>query len=69
MGLERLRLELGVELHADEPGMPLELDDLGQLAVRRQAGKMHADALQDLAVVDVDLVTVPVAFADLGLAA
>src|SRR3954470_22463990 len=32
--LERLRLELRMKLHADEPRMVGELDDLGQLAVR-----------------------------------
>src|SRR5258708_31361103 len=31
--LERFRFELGMELHADEPGMAGELDDLGQLAI------------------------------------
>ena len=41
-GCERLGLQLGVELHADEPGMVRQLDDLGQQAVRRHAGEDHA---------------------------
>src|SRR5476651_1258514 len=62
--LEWLRFELGVELHADEPGMAGKLDDLGQLAVRRHAGKAQPLVLEPSLVVDVDLVAVPVALAD-----
>ena len=39
MRVERLGLELGVELDADIPGMGRQLDDLGQNAVGRQAGE------------------------------
>src|SRR4051794_34453078 len=35
MRLERLRLELRVELHGDVPGMRRYLDDLDKLAVER----------------------------------
>src|SRR5437667_12605013 len=41
MRLERARLELGVELDADEPGMILILDHFRQQAVGRHAGKPH----------------------------
>src|ERR1700749_2178179 len=37
MRLKGPRLQLGMELHADEPGMVLVFDDLRQHAVRRQA--------------------------------
>ena len=37
--LERPRLELGVKLHADEPGMISELDRLRQQPVGRHAGE------------------------------
>ena len=45
MRLERPRFQLGMELHADEPGMILVLDDLRQDAVRRHAGEAHAALL------------------------
>src|SRR5207302_1861118 len=44
--LERLRFELGMELHADEPGMARPLYDLGQLAVGRHAGEAQPLILQ-----------------------
>ena len=64
---ERLRLQLGVELHADEPGVVGHLDDLGQAAVGRHAGEAQARRAQAVDVVDVDLVAVAVALADLDL--
>src|SRR5579875_127482 len=66
MRIEGLGFELGVELDADEPGMVGELDDLGQLAVGRHAGEPHPGLLELRLVVDVDLVSVAVALADLG---
>src|ERR1700691_2317982 len=66
--LEGLALQLGMELNADEPGMVGEFDDLGQRAVGRHAGKPHSGLFQPGFVVDVDLVAVAVALADLGLA-
>ena len=65
---ERLGLELGVELDADEPGVLGHLDDLGQATVRRHAGEAQARGAQPVDVVDVDLVAVAVALADLTLA-
>src|SRR3954463_15837324 len=56
MRLERLALQLRVELHPDEPGMVRPLDDLGQGAVRAHAGEHQAAAFQRILVVDVDLV-------------
>ena len=37
MRLERARLQFGMELHPDEPGMVLIFDDLRQHAVGRKA--------------------------------
>src|SRR5690348_18447353 len=56
-------------LHADEPGMLGNLDDLGQLAIGRHAGEAQSRILELALVVDVDLVTVAVALADLRGAA
>ena len=67
MRRERLRLELRMELHADEPGMIGQLDDLGQAVVRRHAGEAQPRRAQAVDVVDVDLVAVTVALADLDL--
>ena len=64
---ERLRLQLRVKLHADEPGVVRQLDDLGQAAVGRHAGEAQAGRAQAVDVVDVDLVAVAVALADRGL--
>ena len=44
MRLERLRLELGVELHRDVPRMRRQLDDLDELAVERAADDLAARA-------------------------
>src|SRR5216684_2611984 len=67
--LERLRFELGMVLHADEPGMVGDLDDFRQLAVRRHAGEAQTRLLELAHVVDVDLVAVAMALADLRRAA
>ena len=42
MRLERPRLELGMELHGDEPRMAGQLGNLDELAVGRSAGDAHA---------------------------
>src|SRR6185312_8225371 len=42
MRASRTRLELRMELAAQIPGMRLQLDDLDQRAIRRQAGKREA---------------------------
>src|SRR5579859_994 len=66
MRLERLRLQFRMELHADEPGMVRELDDLGQHAVRRHAGELQARRLQPLLVADVHFIAMTVAFRNVG---
>ena len=60
MRLERLRLQLGMELHADEPGVVVSLDDLGQRAVRRHADEAEPCALQRVAIVDVKTIVLAV---------
>src|SRR6185437_6954727 len=64
--LEGLRFQLGVELHADEPGVTGDLDDLGQFAVGRHAGEAQPLVLETALVVDVDLVAVAMTLADIG---
>ena len=44
MRFEGPRLQFGVELHADEPGVVRDLDDLRQQAVRAHAGEDQAGA-------------------------
>jgi hypothetical protein len=39
MRIGRLRLELGMELTAEEPGMVLELDDLDEVELGIMAGE------------------------------
>ena len=60
MRIEGARFELGMKLHADEPGMILMLDHLRQEPVRRHAGKAHAMLLQAILVAGVDLVAMAV---------
>src|SRR5262245_26902034 len=66
MRLKRPRFELGVELHADEPGMVLVLDHLRQQPVRRHAGKPHPVLLEATAIPGIDLVAMTVALGNLG---
>ena len=63
-GSKRLRLQLRMILHADEPGMVGIFDDLGQDAVRRQAGEAQAGSFQRRAVVDINLKAVAMALLD-----
>ncbi|MPL84476.1 hypothetical protein SDC9_30441 [bioreactor metagenome] len=65
MRREGFRLQLRMELHADEPGVILHLDDLGQPAIGRHAREHQPAGLQLVAILDVDLVAVAVAFLDL----
>src|SRR5262249_5948370 len=65
MWLQRLRLELGVELAAEEVRMIRELNDLDVGAVRRAAGDPHAAADQHRFVLAVELVAMAMALADL----
>jgi hypothetical protein len=61
-------LELGVELHAHEPGVHRlrQLDDLGELLALRQRADHQARLLQRVEVVHVGLVAVAVAFGHHG---
>src|SRR5690242_20365568 len=53
-----------MELHADEPRMLRELDDLRQALVGRHAGEDQAAALEAVAVRDVHLVAMTMALRD-----
>ena len=64
MRLERLRLELRVELHRDVPRMRRQLDDLDELAVERAADDLQALVGQRLLVEAVELVAMAVALVD-----
>ena len=62
-GAENLGVDLGVELHADEPGVHGlgQLDDFGQLLALRQRRNHQAGLAQLVQVVDVGLKAVAVA--------
>src|SRR5436190_87245 len=62
--LERLRLELGVELHRDVVGMVGQLDDLDELAIERAADDLQPLVGQRLFIETVELVAMPVALLD-----
>src|SRR5678815_3896100 len=64
MAAPRRRLELGVELHADEPRVHAlrQLDDLGQALALGQCRDHEAGIGEALEVVDVRLVAVPMPF-------
>src|SRR6266566_1354158 len=66
--LERLRLKLGMELDADEPGVVRNLDDLRQDTVGRHAGEAQPGRFEGIATGDVDLVAMAVPLADMGRA-
>src|SRR5688572_4961208 len=63
MPVARVRRELRVELHADEPRMARQLDDLDQ-AVLRERRDREPGLLHGLEVIVVELVAVPVALVD-----
>src|SRR6185295_20215842 len=65
MRLERPALQFGMELDTDEPGVVGPLDDLGQLVVGRHAREDQARTLERALIVDIDLVAVAMALADL----
>src|SRR5437867_3583557 len=65
VALHRPRLELGVKLARDEPGMVAELDHLDQRAVGGDAGEHEPALLEPLAIGVVHLVAVAVALGDL----
>src|SRR4051812_14510335 len=60
VSLCRLRLELGVTLHRQEPRVVAQLDHLDELAVWAEAREEHAVGRELLAVLVVELVAVPV---------
>src|SRR5882724_3200742 len=66
--LERPRFQLGMELHADKPGVILVFDRLGQHAIGRHPGEPHAVLFEAALVAGVDLVAVTVALEDFGQA-
>src|SRR5665648_913460 len=68
MRLKRPRLQFGMELHADEPGMVRDLDDLRQKSVGRQTREAQAGRLELIAVAHVHLVAVAVALGNAGRA-
>src|SRR5262245_25896125 len=55
------RLQFGVKLHADEPGMVFVFDDLRQNAVWRHAGEAHATLFEPSLVRCINLIAVPMA--------
>src|SRR3546814_18135805 len=63
MRVERLRFELRMELHADEPGMVRQFDYFRQHSVGGKAREQQPRLFQLVPVVDVDFVAVPVPFA------
>src|SRR6185503_8600853 len=67
--LERLGLELRMELAADEVRMVIELDDLDVGSVGSRSRYAQAGAGQHRFILAVELVAVAMAFADLRLAA
>src|SRR3954447_14332607 len=64
MRLQRLRLELGVELHGDVPGMRRELEDLDELAVERAADDLESALGQRLLIQAVEFVPMTMALVD-----
>src|SRR5690606_3165968 len=66
MRLERAALELGVELHADEPRVIGTLDDLREQSVGRHAREYQPALLERLAVGRIDLVAMPVTLGNDG---
>jgi len=61
MWRERTGFQLGVELHADEPGMVVIFDDFREEPVGRHAAKAHAMLRQPVLVAGVDLIAMAVA--------
>src|SRR5262249_16501702 len=61
-------LQLGMALHADEPGMVGIFDNLRQAPTRRHAAEMHAALLEPPLVGSVDLVAVAVALGNVPAA-
>src|ERR1700687_2610307 len=64
MRFQRLRLELRMELAADEPGMVGGLNNLDIRSVRRPSGNFQTCTDEGLLIIAVEFVTMPVALAD-----
>src|SRR5438270_6874539 len=64
--LEWAAFQLGMELDADEPRMVGAFDDFGQAIVGAHSGEQQPAALERLAIMDVDLVAMAMALADVG---
>src|SRR2546423_2669981 len=62
----RPRLQFRMELAADEPGVRLQLDDLDELPVWREATQPHAVLNEELAVPIRNFITMAVTLAHLG---
>ena len=68
VGLQRLGLELGVELAGEEEGVGGDLDDLDVGGVWGGSGEAETGAGEDGLVLAVELVAMAVALADFGSA-
>src|SRR4029078_961122 len=66
MRLERPRLQLRMELHAEKPGMVFVFDDLRQDPVGRHSGKTHAALFEASLIRSVDFVTAAMTFRNFG---
>ena len=65
---KRFRLQFGVKLCADIPGMVWNLDDLGQAAVGAHPREAQTAVFEPVLVFDIDFVTVAMPFRNgLGL--
>src|SRR2546430_17294165 len=62
------RLQLRMELHADEPGVVLVFDHFGQEAVGRHAAEAHAVLFEAAFVAGIDFVAMAVALGNLDYA-
>ena len=68
MRLEGTRLQFGMELHPDEPGMVLIFHNLRQDAVRRKPRETQAMLLEPILVGSVHLIAMAMALRNLGRA-
>src|SRR5689334_9011325 len=59
------RLQLGMELTTDEPGMRLQLDHLYQRSIRRKAAQIQTVLDEGIAILVVDFIAMSVTLADL----
>ena len=62
MGLEGAGFQLGMELHADEPGVARNLDDFRKKPVRRKAGETKAGGFELVAITRIDLIAMTMPF-------